>query len=56
MIAAPGNYSATTLTENIDIKIKMFAETFADDDYYLSADVNFPNMLLETIKDTGNGN
>ena len=56
MITAIGNYLATTLTSKIEMSIKMFADTFADEDHYLSASVNFPSIPLATINDILNGN
>ena len=54
MIATADNYSATALTAKIGRNIRMFTDTFTDNDHYLSAAANFPNMPPETIKDARN--
>ena len=52
MIAVSGNYPATTLAVKIGRRIRIFADTFADDNHYLSVALNFPSMLLVTINNT----
>ena len=56
MIAALENYSATAPAEKIDRNISIYDEIFANDYLYLSAYVNFSNMLLATINDAVNIN
>ena len=56
MISVSGNYSDTTLVSKIGRNIKILADTFANDCYYLSESENFPRMPPETINDTLYGN
>ena len=43
------------LTSKIGRNIKNFAKIFANDDHYLRADENFPNIPPENINDSLNG-
>ena len=56
MIATEGNWLATTITSKIGRNVKILAKTFTNDDYYLSAATNFPNMPPATMNDELNRN
>ena len=59
MITAAGNCTAPMLASKKGRNIKMFDDTFADDDQYLSAAknfLNFPKPPPATISDMLNGN
>ena len=56
MTVASGKYLANVLAAKIGRNIIILADTFANDDYYLSAATNFPNMSPTTINDVLNGN
>ena len=49
-------YTATALASKIGRSVKMLADAFADDDHYLNAAANFPNMPPATINDALNSN
>ena len=49
MLASESQYLATTIAVNLRRNIKMLDKTFADDDYLLSAVINFPNLPPGTI-------
>ena len=54
MIVIEGNYAATVLASNIGRKIKMIANTFADEKNYLSAAKKFLSIPLSTMNDALN--
>ena len=56
IIAATVNCTVTTLAAKIGRKIKMIADTFTEDNHYLSTSTNFISAPPATINNKINGN